>query len=65
MTSIPVLLEKMCLGARGPLDGTDNDDVVVQILKGQASIAKQKVFSIWRALFLFLADAASNTSSLG
>ena len=50
MTSIPVLLEKMCLGALGPLDGTDNDDLVVQILKGQASIAKQKVFSIRRAL---------------
>ena len=41
---------KVYLTAPGPLDGKDNDALVVQILKGQTSIAKQKVFSTRRAL---------------
>ena len=40
----------MCLRAFGTLDGEDNDALVVQVLEGQSSIAKQKVFSIRRAL---------------
>jgi hypothetical protein len=38
-------VEKMCLGALGPPHGKDNDALVVQILKGQARIAKQKVLA--------------------
>ena len=41
--------EKMNLRALGPLHGKDNDALAVQIVEGQASTAKQKVFSIRRA----------------
>ena len=40
--------QKMYLRARRPLDGKDNDALPIQIVKGKASIAKQKVFSIRR-----------------
>jgi hypothetical protein len=47
--------EKMYPRALGPLDGKDNDALVVQILEGQASIAKQKFFfSTRRALLRIL-----------
>ena len=44
----------MYLSTLGPLHGEDNDALVVQVVKGQASIAKQKVFSIRRALLRIL-----------